>query len=212
MAADNGLAYNGDRVVGYFTAALRTGVDATRRLLNSDRYKAVHGYDEIPVNMEYPQEGQHYPYVQVMYQNTKFYPSTLEERRAVEYVVKDKDDNDVLVPAEMHTYLFEGSYVVSIYANTILERESIADCLIGMMGIDDAYRDAFYSSPYINVSPNMHTLSSNVSNESVGTPWDADAMTCYRQFKFDVRGEFLYRFDRAAVYVERVEVDAEAVS
>lgn len=197
----DGTVYNGERVVGYLTSALRAGVDATRSLLNSERYKAVHGYDEIPVNMEYPQEGQRYPYVQVMYQNSRFYPSTFEECR----MVPTRDG----VAAEIHPYLFEGQYIVSIYANTILERETIADCMIGMMGIDNAYRDAFYGSRYINVSPNMHTLSSNVSNESVGTPWDADAMTCYRQFKFDVKGEFVYKVDDAARYVSAFDVEAE---
>ena len=193
----------GDRAVGYFTAVLRAGVDVTRRMLNSDEYKAVHGYDEIPVNMEYPQEGQRYPYVQVGYQNSRFYPSSIEEKR--EAVPEDptagKDDFSI--------YLFEGSYLISIYAGTILEREMIADCLIGMMGIDDGYRDGFYSSPYVNVTPNMHTLSSPTSNESIGTPWDADALTCYRQLRFDVRGEFLYRVGNPAVFVESVGIDAK---
>lgn len=193
----------GDRAVGYFTAVLRAGVDVTRRMLNSDEYKAVHGYDEIPVNMEYPQEGQRYPYVQVGYQNSRFYPSSIEEKR--EAVPEDptagKDDFSI--------YLFEGSYLISIYAGTILEREMIADCLIGMMGIDDGYRDGFYSSPYVNVTPNMHTLSSPTSNESIGTPWDADALTCYRQLRFDVRGEFLYRVGNPAVFVESVDIDAK---
>lgn len=196
----DGLIYNGERSVGYFTAALRAGVDATRRLLNSDDYKAVHGYDEIPVNMEYPQEGQRYPYVQVMYQNAKFYPASLEEGRKLV-----SDDLSV----DSNAYLFEGSYIISIYANTIVERERIADCMLGMMGIDDRFRDAFYSNPYINVSPNMHTLVSNTANESIGTPWDSDALTCYRQFRFDVRGEFVYRVDGAARYVEAVDVRGE---
>ena len=188
----------GDHAIGYFTACLRAGVDVTRRMLNSDEYREVHGYDEIPVDMEYPQVGQHYPYVQVMYQNSKFYPSSLEE--ANYYEVKDGDDRANL-------YLFEGSYVISVYANTILERETICDCLIGMMGIDNAYRDGFSESPYVNVTPNMHTLSSPTANESVGTPWDADALTCYRQFRFDVRGEFLYRVGTPVTFIEAIEIE-----
>lgn len=189
----------GNHCVGYFTAALRAGVDVTRRMLNSDAYKSVHGYDEIPVNMEYPQEGQHYPYVQVMYQNGKFYPRTLEEKITRKPRLGELSDDTSI-------YLFEGSYVVGIYANTILERETIADCLIGMMGIDDDYRDGFYKSPYINITPNMHTLSSPTSNESIGTPWDADAMTCYRQLKFDVRGEFMYRVGNPVTFIEAIKV------
>lgn len=194
------IIQRGDRAVGYFTACLRAGVDVTRKLLNSEEYKEVHGYDEIPVNMEYPQENQHYPYVQVMYQNSKFYPSTLEERAHY-----DPDDPDSVEDKASH-YLFEGSYIISVYANTILERETICDCLIGMMGIDESYRMGFYDTPYVNVSPNMHTLSSPTANESVGTPWDADALTCYRQFRFDVRGDFLYRVGTPAVYIENIEI------
>lgn len=191
----------GDRAVGYFTACLRAGVDVTRKLLNSDEYKAVHGFDEIPVNMEYPMEGQRYPYVQVMYQNSKFYPASLEEKG---HYKPDVDSDSVADYASV--YLFEGSYLISIYSNTILERETIADCMIGMMGIDDAYRDGFYDTPYVNVTPNMHTLSSPTANESVGTPWDADALTCYRQLRFDVRGEFLYRVGTPVTYIEYIDI------
>lgn len=196
----------GDRAVGYFTSALRAGVDAVRTMLNSDDYKAVHGYDEIPVNMEYPQEGQRYPYVHVMYQNSRFYPSSLEEGR--EALFRDEESEEV-IRSHYNVYLFEGSYIISIYATTILERERIADCLIGMLGIDDRFRDALYASPYINVSPNMHTLSSPTANESIGTPWDADALTCYRQLKFDVRGEFMYTVGAPATFVERVVVESK---
>ena len=197
-----------DRAVGYFTATLRAGVDVVREMLNSDEYRSVHGYDEIPVNMEYPQEGQRYPYVQVMYQNSRFYPSSLEEGN--EAIFRDPGSEDY-TRSHYNVYLFEGSYVISIYANTILEREKIADCLIGMMGIDNGFRDALYASPYVNVSPNMHTLSSPTSNESVGTPWDADALTCYRQLKFEVRGEFMYKAGAPVTFIERALVDAELV-
>ena len=193
----------GDRAVGYFTACIRAGVDVTRRMLNSDEYKEVHGYDEIPVDMEYPQVGQHYPYVQVMYQNSKFYPSSLEEAEFY------KPDDELLSEDRANLYLFEGSYIVSVYANTILERETICDCLIGMMGVDDNYRNGFYESPYVNIAPNMHTLSSPTANESVGTPWDADALTCYRQFRFDVRGEFLYRVGMPVTYIEAIEISGK---
>ena len=197
------IIQRGDRVTGYFTACLRAGVDITRKMLNSEEYKAVHGYDEIPVNMEYPQEGQRYPYVQVMYQNGRFYPSTLDE--SLRYAPDDPE----LSEDRASIYLFEGSYLVSVYANTILERETISDCLIGMMGIDDRYRDGFYDTPYVNVTPNMHTLSSPTANESVGTPWDADELTCFRQFRFDVRGEFLYRVGTPVTYIEVIDVEGK---
>ena len=198
----NEIIGRADREVGYFTAALRAGVDVTRKMLNSEEYKAVHGYDEIPVNMEYPQEGQQYPYVHVMYSNSRFYPSSLEEGRT--HV--DEQKEEVL---DTRLYIGEGSYIIGVYANTILERETISDCLIGMLGCDDMYRDGFYSSEYFNVTPNMHTLTSPTANESIGTPWDADELTCYRQFKFDVRCEFLYRIGHPAFYIEAVDVDAE---
>ena len=193
---------HGEHAVGYFTAALRAGVDVTRKHLNSDVYRDVHGYDEIPVDMEYPQEGQHYPYVQVMYQNSKFYPSSPNE---AEHRLREITDKGGIID-NYHIYLFDGSYVISIYANTILERETIADCLIGAMGIDDSYRDGFYHTPYMNITPNMHTLSSPTANESIGTPWDSDALTCYRQLKFDVKGEFIYHYDTFARFLERIEI------
>ena len=196
-----------DHEVGYFTAALRAGVSVTREMLNSDEYKAVHGFDEIPVNMEYPQEGQQYPYVHVMYSNSKFYPSSLEEGRH-HSVEEDGEVEDV----ESRLYIGEGSYIIGVYANTILEREVISDCLIGMLGADDMYRDGFYASEFFNVTPNMHTLSSPTANESLGTPWDADALTCYRQFRFDVKCEFMYRVGHPSTYIESIDVDAQVSS
>lgn len=199
----DGMVTHGDRAVGYLTAVLRAGVDVTRRHLNSDRYREVHGYDEIPVDMEYPQEGQRYPYVQVMWQNSRFYPASFDELRSKAGVERD----DGVVFDNYHIYMFEGSYIVSIYANTILERETIADCLIGAMGIDDSYRNGFYETGFVNIAPNMHTLSSPTANETVGTPWDSDALTCYRQLKFDARGEFVYCYETVARYLEKVDID-----
>lgn len=193
-----------NRAVGYLTACLRAGVDCTRRHLNSEEYKAVHGYDEIPVNMEAPMEGQSYPYVHVMYRNGRFYPLSIDEERHAQYVGEDGEvANDVF-----RTYKFEGSYLVNIYATTILERETIADCLIGALGIDPAYDRELRANLYINMTPNMKTLSSPTSNESWGTPWDKDVMTCFRQLSFDVDGEFYYRVSRKPEFLGRIDVRA----
>ena len=191
------LVLHDDYAVGYLTAALRAGVSVTREMVNQPHYLELLGYDELPVNMEAPVAGQRYPYIQVAYNNTKFAPISLEEGRDVS---TDRGFD------EQRTYRFEGNYVVSVYANTILERETISDALIAVMGFDDKYRDAFRDNPYINIEPNMHTLSSPTANESWGTPWDGDTMTCYRQFKFEVRGEFHYRVTEHPVYITAIEV------
>lgn len=193
----------GERVVGYLSAALSAGVWATRQQVNSDAYRAVHGYDEIPVNMEAPMEGQSYPYIHVMYQDNGFQPLSIEEGR---YGVSDGAEGEPSVD-RYSIYKFSGRYVVNVYATTILERECITDCLIGALGIDDSYRNLFYENPYLSVSPNMHTLSSPSARESWGTPWDADAMTAFRQLSFDVVGEFVYRVGTDARYISKIEFD-----
>lgn len=191
-----------DRAVGYLTGALRAGVWATRKHLQSDDYAKLFK-QEIPVEMDAPMEEQRYPYVHVMYRDRGFEPLSLEES-CISDVLSD-DDGDYW--DEFHAYRFEGTYLVNIYATTILERETIADIMIGALGIDDRYRDLFYRNPYINVAPNMHTLSSPTSNESWGTPWDKDVMTAFRQLSFDVVGEFYYRFGTRAEYISSVDID-----
>lgn len=202
------LKYPGDavlrqnRAVGYLTACLRAGVDCTRKHINSEPYKAVHGYDEIPVNMEAPMEGQRYPYIHVMYRNKLFEPLSIEETRYAEY----KNEKGETVTDEFSTYRFEGTYVINIYATTILERETIADCCIGAFGVDPAYLKLMYDNPYINIAPNMHTLASATANESWGTPWDKDVMTAFRQLSFEVVGEFYYRVSEIPEYISKIEI------
>lgn len=191
-----------DYAIGYFTAVLRAGVSVTREAVNQPHYLEILGYDEIPVNMEAPQTGQSYPYVQVSYSNSRFEPASVEEGR---------DVWDGVGANEHRVYRFEGSYTISVYANTILERETLSDCLIAIMGIDETYRRKFKDNPFINIEPNMHTLSSPTANETWGAPWDADAMTCYRQFRFDVRGEFHYRVGEHPVYLTSIELIARPI-
>lgn len=193
---------------GYLTSALRAGVWAVRETMNSDFAKGVHGYSSLPVEMEAPIEAESYPYVQVMYRNKGFEHLTVQEARLVEWV----DTDGALHEGKLHAYRFSGSYALGVYSTSILERERVSDCLIGLVGIDDAFPRLLTSNRWINVSANMATLASTTASESFGTPWDEDLMTAYRQFEFDVRGEFYYAVGREVQYIERIHVDAKVQS
>ena len=191
-------------VIGYLTACMKAGVESVRTCVNSDDSKKVHGYDLIPVDIEAPMQEQRYPYIHVIYDNKGFEPESLSDWSKVVY--RDKDNvahEDIL-----SRYKFDGRYSINIYATSILERETISDCLIGAIGIDETFRKTLVSNEYINIAPNMHTLASNVSNESWGTPWDADVMTCFRQFTFDVVGEFYYRLSDIPAFLEKIVIEA----
>ena len=202
--------YPGDRVllpndcIGYFTAVLKAGKTTVDAIINSDKYKAVHGFDHIPVEIEYPMTDQRYPYIHVMYRNTSFVPMSLEERRFLDYKIDDVEKTD-----EYAFYKFDGSYLVNIYATTILEREIIADCCIAALGVDNEYRNLLYQNPYIAISPNMHTLASSTSNESFGTPWDSDTMTTFRQFTFNVTGDFCWRVSVTPEFITGINIEPE---
>lgn len=186
-----------DNSVGYLTGALRAGVWAVRQHINRPEYKMIIG-NEIEVDMDAPMEEQRYPYIHVMYRDNGFQPLSLEE--SAFYTLDGVD-------MELHGYKFRGTYIINIYATTILERETIADCCIGAFGIDNRFRVLLIENPYINIAPNMHTLSSPTSNESWGTPWDKDVMTAFRQLTFEVSGEFYYKVDEIPYYLERLVID-----
>lgn len=187
-----------NRSVGYLTGALRAGVWAVRQHINRDDYKLIIGTD-VPVEMDAPMEEQRYPYIHVMYRDNGFEPLSLDESGW--YSVDERFN------AIIHGYRFRGTYLINIYATSILERETIADCCIGAFGIDDRFKTLLISNPYINIAPNMHTLASPTSNESWGTPWDKDVMTAFRQLSFEVSGEFYYRIDDRPTYLERIVIE-----
>ena len=189
--------YYEERAVGYLTAALRAGVWAVRQHINRDDYKHILG-NEIAVDMDAPMEEQRYPYIHVMYRDKGFRPLALRG-----YGKYERSDGTEL---ELSAYRYSGEYLINIYATSILERETIADCCIGAFGIDRRFKQLLIDNPYINIAPNLHTLSSPTSNESWGTPWDKDVMTAFRQLSFDVTGEFYYRVEKEPVYLERLVI------
>lgn len=174
-------------VVGYLTSTLRAGVWAVRNMMNHPKYKAVHGYGEIPVDMDAPMADQRYPYIHVMYRNNSFQPLGLDE--AFDTVLEDGRRVTV------YAYRYEGAFMVNVYATTILERERISDCVIAAIGMDRRFRMILSSNPFVSMQPNLATLASGTANESWGTPWDKDLMTAFRQFTFNVIGEFYMYMD-----------------
>lgn len=199
---------NGDRVTGYQTACLAAGVWATRQHLNRREYLDVLRIgdgSELPVDTDWPKVGQKYPYVHVMWQNSQFLPTTLEEGREVAYA----DEMLGIRVDRCSLYRFEGSYLINIYAGSPFERAKVSDCVIGALGIDDRYRDLLCSNPYISIAPNMHTLAITSQSDSMGTPWDGDAMTCFCQMSFRCSGEFLYRVGDTPRFLTRIEVFAD---
>ena len=204
IALDVRKVINPEGVTGYLTAALRAGVWACRETLQSDLAVSVHGYDPLPVEMEAPIAVQSYPYVQVMYRNKSFQPASLQEARLVQW----SDVDGTPFEGKLHAYLFDGSYSINVYANTILERERLCDCVIGLVGVDDSFPLKLVENPWINIAPNMATMASPTASESWGTPWDSDVMTAFRQLTFDVRGEFYYIVGRQAEYLSRIDIEA----
>lgn len=203
MAYPQDVVRQEPRVVGYLTSALRAGVYAIREILNSDAYKEVHGYDEIPVDMEAPTENTQYPYVHVMYRNKEIRPISLNESEYASYEESGETIND-----EYHIYKFSGTYILNLYARTILERETISDCMIGAIGIDDDFFNLLQGNEWIAIAPNLDTFSLGNSNESWGTPWSADEMTAFRQLTFEVIGEFCYRKSNVATYIKNIRITA----
>ena len=177
-----------DKAVGYLTATLRAGVWAVRYMLNLPEYLNLMGLDSIPVDMEAPNEQQSYPYVHVMYKNRGISPTSLKESHWGEIL-----ENGVKNVNEFAIYKFIGDFTLNIYATTILERETIADIIIGALAIDPRFRQKLLDNPYIGLTPNMDTFDTLNSNESWGTPWSAEAMTAFRQCNFSVIGEFVWR-------------------
>ena len=200
----DGMVIQQDRAIGYLTAMLRAGVSCVRQAMNRQCYLDIMGYDSIPVDMEAPNEMQSYPYIHVMYKSNGIRPSSLDETRFGEYV----DEEDVRLD-DFSIYTFSGEYTLNIYATTILEREMIADCVIGAIAIDPYFKKLLVNNPYIGISPNIDTFDTRNSNESWGTPWSADVMTAFRQCSFSVIGEFVWRKTDPVEYIEAARVFSE---
>ena len=196
-----------DRAVGYLTAALRAGVSTVRTMMNKKEYLDIMGYDSIPVDMEAPNENQQYPYIHVMYRNKGIQPATLDDLHYVEY--KTQEDGKVVAHDDVFSiYKFSGEYILNIYATTILERETIADTVIGALAIDPRFKQLLIDNPYLGISPNLDTFDTLSSNESWGTPWSADVMTAYRQCNFSVVGEFVWRYGTPAEFISAINISA----
>ena len=186
--------------IGYLTSALKAGVVAVRYILNLPEYKAIHGFEEIPVDMEAPYANVSYPYVHVIYSDKNITPIDLG---AAGY---KPSENSI---EEFQCYKFDGTFTLNMYARSILERERIADCMMAAVAIDDKFAQKLEGNPWINLCPNMHTFNFGTANESWGTPWSADEMTAFRQMKFDVVGQFYFRKTSVAEYIESIRVDSK---
>lgn len=186
-----------DYAIGYLTGTLRAGVWAVRQHINRPEYKQLIG-DNVSVEMDAPLEEQRYPYIHVMYRDGGFQPLSIKGKGW--YLEDDGSKVDIV------GYKFKGTYLINIYATTILERETLSDICIGACGIDPRFKYLLIDNPYINIAPNMATMSSPTSNESWGTPWDKDVMTAFRQLSFDVSGEFYYKITTEPMYLSRIVI------
>lgn len=195
-----------DKAVGYLTATLRAGVWATRYMLNLPEYLQLMGLDSIPVDMEAPNENQRYPYVHVMYRNRGILPCSLKESHWDKYVEMAREREN-----EFAMYKFTGEFTLNIYATTILERETIADVIIGALAVDQRFRQKLLDNPYVGMTPNMDTFDTLNSNESWGTPWSAEAMTAFRQCSFSVVGEFVWRKVTPVQFITAMNVEANII-
>lgn len=193
------------QAVGYLTSTLKALTWAVREQLNTPEAVAVHGFEQLRVDAEAPIDVESYPFVQVLYRNDSFNPSLLANS---EYY-KPEPGSDVI--DEVVPYMFTGTATVNVYSTSILERERISDCLIGQLGASLEFRKRLISNPWVNIHPNMKTLASATANESWGTPWSDDLMTCFRSFTFKVQGEFFYRVEPDLTYLEKIVSKPEPV-
>lgn len=193
------LVIHEDKHIGYFYSCLTAATDSIRKILQSDNAVAIHGYPNIKVESDYPIEEKAYPYVRVGYQNDDFRPAA-----PMEWVRVNRKDGG---HADLACYLFTGRITIDIYALSPVEVSLISDAIISCIEIDPTYRNLLRSNPYINIEPNMATMKNNTSNDSLGTPWDADQVTCFKQFSFNVRGEFYYINKTDPTFITKIQLN-----
>lgn len=185
MPFDSTMVYQPTEAIGYLTSTLKALTWAVRDAMTDKTAVKMHGFSNLKVECEAPIDIEKYPYIQVLYKNTSF------DRTSLDGLAPTWTDKDEL--AYYRQYMFKGQCTVNVYATTILERERLSDCLIARLsGVGD-FAKKLISNEWINIHPNMGTLKSQTSNESWGTPWSEDLMTCFRSFTFEVIGEFAYR-------------------
>lgn len=201
MPFDPTQVYQDNETIGYLTSTIRALTWAVRDVMTDDIAVAMHGFSDLKVECEAPIDIEKYPYIQVMYKNSSFERTSLEGKPQPTWT----DDEQL---AHYRQYMFRGQCTVNVYSTTILERERISDCLIARMsGVGD-FSDKLISNEWINIHPNMATLKTPTANESWGTPWSEDLMTCFRSFTFELTGEFAYRkVDGAPVFINKINVE-----
>lgn len=188
--------------VGYYTSALRALVWATRATLNSDEAKKVHGFSELRVDADAPLDIQVYPYVHVQYQDGGFRPAELQKHDWI---------GAPAAAADIAAYRYSGTASINVYSNSILERDRIADAVIGLVGIDRRFQTMLRSNAWIGMTPNMAELRSTTANQSWGTPWDDNLITAFRTLSFPVTGEFSYRVGESVVFLGGISVDERVI-
>lgn len=201
MPFDPTMVYQDSETIGYLTSTLRALTWAVRDIMTDKTAVRMHGFSDLKVECEAPIDIEKYPYIQVMYKNTSFERTSLEGQPQPTWT----DDDEL---AEYRLYMFKGQCTVNVYATTILERERLSDCLIARMsGVGD-FSNKLISNEWINIHPNMATLKTPTANESWGTPWSEDLMTCFRSFTFELIGEFAYRkVGGVPEFITKIEVE-----
>lgn len=197
---DPDMVYQPSETIGYLTSTIRALTWAVREVMTDATAISMHGFADLKVECEAPIDIEKYPYIQVMYKNTSF------DRTSLDGLEPTWTEDDEL--AHVRNYMFRGQCTINIYSTTILERERISDCVIARMsGVGD-FVQKLTSNEWINIHPNMGTMKSPTANESWGTPWSEDLMTCFRSFTFEVVGEFAYRkVDGVPDFISKVNIE-----
>ena len=199
MSNDGHMVWHEPKHVGYFYSCLTAATDSIRKFLQSPEMVAVHGYTDLKVESDYPIVAEAWPYVRVGYVNEDFQPAAPNEW----VMMTDKSTGGRV---DVAAYVFSGRVTIDVYANSPVEGAILADCIVSGIGIDPKYRQCLRDNPYVNIEPNMATLSNTTNNDSKGTPWDDDLVTVFKQFSFKVRGEFYY-IDRVnPTFIEKIKL------
>ena len=186
--------------VGYYYSCLTAAVASVRHALQSEEAVAIHGYENLKVETDYPIAEQAYPYIRVGYSNDGWQPFAPNEW----FQIEDKNNPGTYV--DMACYVYTGRITIDVYALSPVESALLADAIIAILEVDDTFKKTLISNPYINIAPNTKTMRNTASNDSLGTPWDADQVTVFKQFSFDVRCEFYYINPFKPEFIEKIKL------
>jgi hypothetical protein len=154
----------------------------------------------LNVSMEYPDEETQYPGIWVRFSFT-----TLQTVGVASRFYNSSNQ-------EYKLWYFEGRCTLQLFAMTSLQRDRIADALIYMFAFGELtpfakrFGDYFHDNDMIYMTPNTDTFVPGGQEETVGAPWQPDAIVYGDSYSFNIVGQFASDFATGELVVLR-EID-----